>query len=95
MVSGSKLLPIANLAPLARSRLRSIALGRSSDIAVLILGLLFSAFPRADQVCFVMPCVIAVLNRTNFPDTAFWDADAITFDLSLASSCGHRKLQKR
>lgn len=69
------------------------AVGVLISMLFLLGSALVIAFPRAAQVCFVISCVIAVLNRTNFPDMTFWAVVSIA--LSLMSYYGHRELQKR
>lgn len=69
------------------------AVGVLISMLFLLGAVLVTAFQRAAQVCFVISCVITVLNRTNFPDMTFWAV--ISIALSLMPYYGHRELQKR
>jgi uncharacterized membrane protein YjfL (UPF0719 family) len=69
------------------------AVGILISMLFLIGSALVISFPRAAQVCFIISCVLAVLNRAAFPDMTFWAV--VSFILGMMSYYGHRELLKR
>jgi uncharacterized membrane protein YjfL (UPF0719 family) len=69
------------------------AVGIIISMLLLIGSALVISFPRAAQVCFIISCLLAVVNRAAFPDMTFWAV--VSFILGMMSYYGHRDLMKR
>lgn len=69
------------------------AVGIVISMLFLIGSALVLSFPLAAQICFVISCVLAILNRANFPDMTFWAV--VSFCLGMMCYYGRRELKNR